>query len=322
MAEAVRYLGNEDNIDFFGKGKDSAKLKCAELSDDLTLYCNGPDGVFWLADFGRKTMTMVFSSRTPRPALDFSRMVRDIITGYLTDRSWSLYHAGAVETSEGVLMIVGNPGAGKTTLILALVRDGARYIANEQVFVRAEGDRFQVLGYPLAIAIGLGTALQFPGLSPLIETPDPLLYPRRRMSASRIRETPREKWPSLDDKLQLLPEEIDRYVGPSGFVPGGRLRALVVPRIGKSPTPPKIERLDEDTSYDILADNLLEPLLNRSRFAWSRMVAKDLRSEDEDDELLERLCTVDAVRFEYSLSASEDGSGFTDMLLKSVSPER
>lgn len=322
VVEASRFFNDERNIDFLGRGKDGATLKCAKISDNLTLYSNGSDGIFWLADFAAKTIIMVFSSRTRRPALDFSRMVRDIITSYLTDQGWCLYHAGAVGTDDGVLMIVGNPGAGKTTLILGLVRDGARYMANEQLFVRADGDGFQALGYPMAIAVGLGTALQFQGLADLIEAPDPLLYPRRRFNLSEIKETPREKWPLLDDKLQMLPEEISTYVGPSEIASGGRLVGIVVPRISKTPVTPKIETLDEDTIHDVLVDNLLEPSNGRSSFAWSRMVVQGLRGDDEDGALLERLCRLKALRFRYSLSASDSSAEFANMLLASLSSER
>lgn len=320
VAEASSYFAIEDNIDFLGRGKDGTTLRCAVISDEIVLYCCGSDGIFWLADFEAKTIFIVFSSRTKHPALDFSRTVRGIVASYLTGRGWSFYHAGAVDTAEGVLMIVGNPGAGKTSLILALVRDGARFVANEHLFIRADGGGIQALSYPLPIAVGLGTAMQFPDLAKLVETPDPLLYPRRRFSASRVAETPRDQWPSLDDKLQLLPEELNTYVGPSTVSPGGKLHAVVVPQVSKTPVTPKVEVLDEDASYDILADNLLEPSNNQSRFAWSRMVAQDQRGEgeDHDDEQLERLCSVNAVRLHYCLSGTDNTSGLQDLLMKSL----
>ncbi|MGI9493361.1 MAG: hypothetical protein ACR2QF_13265, partial [Geminicoccaceae bacterium] len=176
VQEACRYFTTDSNVKFTAMGKDRALLKCAKVSDNIIVYSNGNGGILWVADFEAKIIFVIFSSRTKMPALDFSRTVRDVVTAYLMDQGWALYHAGAVDTANGALMIVGNPGAGKTSLILALLRDGARYIANEQLFVRADGDTFRVLGYPLAIAIGMGTALQFPGLRDLVATPDPLLY--------------------------------------------------------------------------------------------------------------------------------------------------
>jgi hypothetical protein len=317
VLNAASYFAVENNVDFTGVGKDRAILKCARLSEHLILYCNGAGGIFWLADFDAKRIFIVFSSRTKMPALDYGRTVRDVVTAYLTDQGWALYHAGAVATAKGALMIVGNPGAGKTSLILALLRDGARYIANEQLFVRAQGNSFRVLGYPLAIAVGLGTALQFPGLRDLIENPDPLLYPRRRFSARRVAETPKAEWPSLDDKLQLLPEELCSHVGAPGVSSGGSLHAVVVPRVSRTQVTPGTELLTKRAVRRILSDNLLEPLVNKSRFAWSEMVVQRLR-RDDDASSIEGLSNLTAVGFTFSLPASEGSSSLADTLLAAI----
>jgi len=318
VLEATRHFAVEDNVEFLGYAKDRALLKCAHISDTLILYCNGRGGLFWLADFESRTIFIVFSSRSKMPALDFARTVRDVVTSYLTDQGWSLYHAGAVDTPAGAVMIVGNPGAGKTSLILALVRGGARYIANEQLFVRADGDSVRVLGYPLAIAVGLGTALQFPGLSDLVENPDLMLYPRRRFSASRLARTPRSRWPFLDDKLQLLPEELDSYLGMPGVAPGGRpggrLCALVVPQMRKKPVAPEARALGRRALSRLLSDNLLDATLSQSRLSWSQMVVQGASGID-DEGSVKRLCDMGAVRFRFSLSASEGNGLHIDMLL-------
>lgn len=317
ILEASRYFAIDKNIKFTGIGKDRALLKCANVSDKIIAYCSSSDGILWVADFDAKMIFVIFSSRTKMPALDFSRTVRDVITAYLMDQGWALYHAGAVDTANGALMIVGNPGAGKTSLILALLRDGARYIANEQLFVRTDDDTFRVLGYPLAIAVGLGTALQFPGLRDLAECPDPLLYPRRRYSARRIARTPKDEWPSLDDKLQLLPEELGAYVGAPGVVAGGSLSAVVVPRVSKTPVAPKTETLDQSVAWDILSDNLLEPLNNKSRFAWSGMAAKG-RHTNDDESSIDGLSNMAVMRFDFSLPAPDDTASYKHSLLASL----
>jgi len=317
VLEASRYFMIDDNVEFTGVGKDRTLLKCAKVSGNIIAYSNSDGGILWVADFDAKIIFVIFSSRTKMPALDFSRTVRDVVTAYLMDQGWELYHAGAVDTTNGALMIVGNPGAGKTSLILALLRDGARYIANEQLFVRADGDTFRVLGYPLAIAVGLGTALQFPGLRGLAESPDPLLYPRRRYSARRIAKTPKDEWPSLDDKLQLLPEELGTYVGTPGVVAGGSLSAVVVPRVSKTLVTPKAEILNQPVAWNILSDNRLEPLNNKSRFAWSGMVVQG-RHTDDDESSIEGLSNMAVIRFDFSLPAPDSTTPYANSLLASL----
>lgn len=318
VSEAANYFMTEENVTFLGRVKSGSTLKCAKFSDDLIVYCNGPEGIFWLADFGANSIFVIFSSRTRRPALEFSRTVREVVTSYLADQGWALYHAGAVDTSDGALMIVGGPGAGKTSLILALLSGGARYIANELLFVRVEGDDVRILGYPLVVAVGLGTAMHLPRLRHLIEGPDPLLYPRRRYNAERVAQAEPEDWPSLDDKLQLLPEELGVYVGSPGFVSGGHLRAIIVPRLSKRPVNPEMESLDRRAAYEVLSDNLLEPLNVRSSHMWSELVVRGL-DQDNDEHSLECLANMDAMRFSFNLSSSADSATYTDALLARIS---
>ena len=115
VLEASRYFMIDDNVEFTGVGKDRTLLKCAKVSGNIIAYSNSDGGLLWVADFDAKIIFVIFSSRTKMPALDFSRTVRDVVTAYLMDQGWELYHAGAVDTTNGALMIVGNPGAGKTS---------------------------------------------------------------------------------------------------------------------------------------------------------------------------------------------------------------
>ena len=155
-------------------------VKRARSSQDVIIYCDSFEGVFWLSDLASDSVFVVVSSRTRWPAIEFSRVTRILVTRSLEAQRWTIFHAGAVSTPSGALMIVGDDGAGKTSLVLALLCSGAQYISNERLFVRSEPGGFRVLGFPMAVAIGLGTALQFPQLAGLIEAPDRLQYPRRQ----------------------------------------------------------------------------------------------------------------------------------------------
>ncbi|WP_228980094.1 hypothetical protein [Streptomyces sp. DH12] len=87
-----------------------------------------------------------------------ARLAREIVRGRLLADGWHILHASAVTrpTDGATLLALGNKGAGKTTSGFLLARCGFHLLANDRVFVRAEGDRVRVLPWPSAAAIGFG----------------------------------------------------------------------------------------------------------------------------------------------------------------------
>jgi hypothetical protein len=285
----------------------------------LVVYCDPGEGILWLCNLADDTVHMVVSSRTSLPALSLASLTRTIITRYLETDGWTIFHAGAVETGAGVLMLVGHAGAGKTSLLMALLAGGARYISNERVFVRREGDVFRVLGFPMAVAVGLGTALQFPQLAPLIEVPDRLVYPRRRFKAERVAETARDDWPGLDDKLQLLPWELaELFAGPAA-VAGGTLRGIVIPQAARGPADVVITALPADHIVEMLSSNLFEAGRDGAYPPWMEMNFPPY-PEVEDDDDLHALARVSAVRFSFGLSRERlaEVQGYVPRLLEAT----
>ncbi|MFI6056273.1 hypothetical protein ACIBCO_40210 [Streptomyces violascens] len=90
-------------------------------------------------------------------ALAAARLARERVRGQLLADGWSILHASAVTDTEGnTILTFGPKGAGKTTVGLLLARAGWRLLANDRVFVRADGDGVRVLPWPSAAAIGFG----------------------------------------------------------------------------------------------------------------------------------------------------------------------
>jgi len=279
-------------------------VKRARPTQDLVVYCDPHEGVFWLSDLASCSVFVVVSSRTRWPALEFARITRTLVTYHLEEQGWTLHHAAAVNTPNGALMIPGDPGTGKTSLLLALLCSKVQYISNEWLFVRKAPGGFQVLGYPMAVAIGLGTALQFPGLAGLIEAPDRLQYPRRRLSSRRLLKTPRSNWSKLSDKLQVLPCELNEFLGPVGVAPGGNLHALVFPMMSKEPRNVAVQRLDPDFVLKSLRNNFIGRATDSGYPPWVEMSFRK-SPMDANDESIERLSQVNAVGVSFSLSLDD-----------------
>ena len=311
---AVRYLHTPGIETFDRSGRGDAPLRCAALSPDRTLYCDPAEGIVWVVDLEAGTILQVHSSRTRFPPLVFARTVRGALLGWLESRGWVSFHAGAVVTESGVWMIVGEAGAGKTSLILGLMREGARFVANERLLVSLDGDRPRALGYPMAIAVGIGSASQFPRLAELIDAPDPLLYPRNRYDTQRVARTPRERRYRLHDKLQLLPEEIASRVGAAETVPGGFVDAIVVPSVSRHPVALRASTLDRDALRTVLEDNCMGVAEPGRQPTWLSPSGEASAHVDAEPLLVEGLLPVVATRCRYSLDHETPGRPLTECI--------
>ncbi len=83
---------------------------------------------------------------------------------------YSLHAAGVCVNGMGILM-PGTSGAGKTTLTLALLREGWDMLSDDMLFLAHGPDGIQVLAFPDAIDVTDETACFFPELAPWVRQP-------------------------------------------------------------------------------------------------------------------------------------------------------
>lgn len=321
VKRCIQYLSCAGLTTFERLGKDDRILACARISSTMTLYCDQGNGVAWLTDFSSDSIHLLFSSRTRQPALDFARTVRNTVVAYLQNENWVSYHAGAVEMSHGVVMIVGDSGAGKTSLITALMKDGARYVANERLLVKEEASGVRALGYPMAIAIGLGTLMQFRELDKLIDSPETLLYPTNRFSRRRVRRTPVHARHELHDKLQFLPEELSEHLNCPQASPGGIIEGVVVPSVSRTDSAARCISLEPDYLQKSLSRNFMgidvDP--NRPQWVCGPTPKPDAMAEHATISLLAK---VKSVEFQYSLIPARRPGMFSELMESSLLQSR
>jgi len=90
-------------------------------------------------------------------------------------REFSLFelHAAAVVRAGRAFVILGNSGAGKTSLALALLTDPAsRYLGDDRVLIRAAQGVPTFYAYPRTFHLALGTAAAHPSLLALAQQVD------------------------------------------------------------------------------------------------------------------------------------------------------
>jgi len=317
IVKAAEYLATPGITTVHCNGKSASKLHCARLTADHTLYFEARAGMAWLADRVSNTLYVLYSSRSREPAQEFCRSIRTTLLSYLERTGWALYHAGAVATQRGAVMIIGDAGAGKTSLILDLVYGGAEYVSNEILIVRASSEALEALSFPLPIAIGLGTALQFPDLATLVENPDALLYPRNRFSQTRVTRTPRGERANLEDKLQLLPDELLRYFGAGTQAASKNIVGVVVPHVMKTEVAAVTRQLNHEEYGDVLSNNYIGQAENRAHPVWRESDAIFGRPEIQSATLA-GLTALGAIEFKYHLKPGRQRDSHYNILMNAL----
>ncbi len=203
------------------------------VSKQITVDCDPQYGMLWVTDRSTNTITVVLSVKVRWPLMEISRVARDLITRYLEDQGWVLFHAGAIQSLGKNYLVIGDASAGKTSFIIAMLFAGSAFISNERVFVKLVNGSAQMLSFPMPIAVGLGTMMQYPELIQFIRQPQFCQYPPRRINIGKVHNTPEWRWPELEDKIQFLPQELSQQFSDTSGIPSGKIDGVIVPCIRK-----------------------------------------------------------------------------------------
>jgi len=94
-------------------------------------------GVLDLLDLGRGAGLHWIADARRHPPFDLSSPFRLLFHWWMRRRGLQFMHGGAVGTKNGALLIVGKGGSGKSTVALACMSAGMRYLGDDYVLARA-----------------------------------------------------------------------------------------------------------------------------------------------------------------------------------------
>lgn len=166
-------------------------------------------------------------------------------------------HAACVEASGRALLIAGPKKAGKTTLMLHLLRSGlCGWITNDRALAGAEPR--EVTGIPAAVRIRASTMDRFPELfHGMPDAARPYLYTLDELAGGNFNDGDEET-----DMVALSPAQFCRQmnVQPVGTAPAG---AVVFPRLAAGMDGWFIERLEAPAVRTALRSNIYGRTLER-----------------------------------------------------------
>ena len=139
------------------------------------------------------------------------RSLRNLMKLLLMDKGWLPLHSAACILNDVGICILGGKFAGKTsTLVNLLTRPGARFVSNDNLFVRDGGTSLEGCGFPNNAGLRIGTLSAHPGLLDRIETTTGSFHPR--IAAETLRDivatTPADELGTRPEKIVLLSTEL------------------------------------------------------------------------------------------------------------------
>jgi len=275
------------------RGPDSSEIRMVRMDDHRDIYVDAGDGLAWFVDRNRREVLTVHASRTEWPPVQLANIIQEISTRYLEDQGWILLHASAVSAKDGVFICVGDSGAGKTTLMAALMDAGCAYVANERCFVRTIDDKPFALGFLMVANIPLPVVSMHKGLRRALLERDDAIYPRRRIVRHRVTRTPEDRWPELPDELQLMPTELCAAMETQPPWQGGPILGLVRPSASRKPKNPIMREMEVYEVRDLLDRNHYRHATDGDYPAWLNLGFSEAPYDPEE------LLRLSAIEFTF-----------------------
>lgn len=209
------------------------------------LYRVTPDGstVFLLSPEGNGAI------RTP-----LMRAVRELAMNHSWGTGGLFLHASALARRDRGVIIAGEKAAGKTTLLVRILRQGrVSYVANDRVLVRFRPASVSVRGMPSVVTLRSSTLDLFPDLR------DRLLGSRFQqrltlLEAHRRPADPVRPW--SDGRYGLSPAQLCDLLGVRQAA-ACEPAMLLLPRLSREPGPSRLLRLEPAIAADRLPPALL-----------------------------------------------------------------
>jgi hypothetical protein len=284
IASQLRDFLDQDIMECYPSNVAGDLILHIPFSAQLELCFAPHKAVIWLFDLENNTITLITSARTPFPLSEAFSTVRTVVVSHLHDQGWHTFHAGAVFHEGATRLIVGKSGQGKTSLILALLSGGARFVANERVLLKRAGQQVLALPFPMPILIGLGSTMQYPNLFSFAKKPEQLLSHSRRLSPKRLTKTPQEAWSTLPDKITVLPDELQKVFSQHISHPGGHVNGVILPQISAD-TPQLVKEASLEENRHAIIDNYLPYQKEKHYPDWMPLRFKARHQEDPSDVL-------------------------------------
>lgn len=149
-----------------GKGQRwNMKAKAIQINEWRIVHLLNTGSVFMISPVEKKCIVLGNINNYLKE--DVFHVIRSLMPRGAEQNGYSIFHAAAVEIGGYGIMIVGEPGQGKTTTFLEFIMQGAVPISNDRVLIPSTGGKLVMHEWPSFINTSIGTIRKIPKLDHL-----------------------------------------------------------------------------------------------------------------------------------------------------------
>jgi hypothetical protein len=232
------YLKNGNKFDKRGQFRNGKIIECDDFVAILALQT---DNII----FYQKGKSKIYVIGMNKHFIECKDIIENLTICHLEMNNYLMLHASCCSKNDKGVLIIGNSGQGKTTLMLYLVyKCGFDFVANDRVFVKICDTELKALSYPLQLAIGLGTFKEFKNIQRFLSN-----Y-LKGIITDRIKEM-------NNFKVRFQPDELNELFSNKIRL-NTSLSCIILPNINLE-TRTKLAFVNNELCANILDENILSP---------------------------------------------------------------
>ena len=210
-------------------------------SESGTAVYDEQSGVLYHVRHPEREVTLLAREGSEWVRTPLMRVVRELAMNHSRRDGRLFLHAAAVAVGDDGVVVTGEKSAGKTTLLVHLLREsGAAYLSNDRVLVSLDSSPPVLRGMPTVVTVRPGTVDLLPGFGRSLA--ESSFGHRWTIEETR---TPRPVRRLKEGKFGLTPAQFRALVGTPAAA-ACRARAVVFPRVTNLPGGARLRALDTE----------------------------------------------------------------------------
>lgn len=263
--------------------KDIHKCYCQDYNDDTS----GKHLIFQV-----ENGYVIVSLESKYEFMILARLVREIAFRQLENQQYISFHSSSVVIGDKGYLVIGDSGAGKSTMALALCKYyGAKYVSNDRIMLKVTPDGIYGIPFGMPIKVNYGTLKT-------LEVDNE--YENWELTIPMVSKNTFYDFKG-ENKLQMLPGELNKYLridAESKIKVGG----IIMPKIKQENKENYLRDENEILHTNCYYDN--EPV-----FIEDWLGLKTCRTQFNKEQIINQVLSLPTIKCEFGVNEFKECAG-------------